>query len=480
MKRRSLIGSILIACAALPALAESNRPNIIYILADDLGYDELGCYGQKRIQTPHIDRIAREGMRFTQHYSGAAVCAPSRYTLLTGKHIGRSHTPGQGQRLPDGETTLGTVMKRAGYRTAAFGKWGLGDNPNEQGFDEWLGFLDQGRAHFFYPEWVWKNTEQLKFPENIGLRKEGAYGDISGGTYIHDVFTDSALDFIRQSQAEPFFLYLPYTIPHAEFVVPEDSLAAYAGCWPEHPEKAHKTVLDPAKGKRGIEGGTAFYDGYGYCSVDKPNATYAAMVSRMDRDVGQIMALLKELGLDDNTLVLFASDNGPTFIPGYNREFFEVPESFPFSGHKGSLEEGGIRIPFVARWPGRIAAGSVTDHLSYFPDILPTFAKLAGVEVSAPIDGTSLLPVLLNQPDRIQQAPYLYWQKGDAPVVRLGEYKGFFKQDKLMKAYSINEDIGEKNDITNQLPSAIRTQMEEIVQSVLSKPKHPAAKGKLK
>jgi arylsulfatase A-like enzyme len=456
-----------VAVVTCAHVAAAQKPNVIYILADDLAYDELGCYGQKKIKTPNIDRIAHEGIRFTRHYSGAPVCAPSRFTLMTGKHIGRSKSPGQSQSLADDEITLGKVMKKAGYRTGAFGKWGLGENPVKRGFDEWLGFLDQRRAHFFYPEWIWVNDQKLELPNNKGLRKDGAYArdeNFKNGTYIHDLFTDAALKFIEESKDQPFFLYLPYTIPHAEFVAPDDSMKQYDGLWDETP---HKTVLGPPeKGKGRWEGGFPFYDGYGYCSVEKPNATYAAMVSRMDRDIGRIMNLIKTLGLDENTLIMFSSDNGPTHIKGYNREFFAVPEVFKFKGHKGSINDGGIRAPFVARWPGKIQPQTVTDTISYFPDILPTLAELAGVTVEEKIDGQSLMPVLLGEADKWQDHEYLFWQKNTLCAIRMGDYKGFVNGDQLTEVYNLDTDVGETENIIKEAPQAIRDRMLQIANDV--------------
>lgn len=449
---------------AQAANSQASRPNIIYILADDLGYGELGCYGQRKIRTPHLDQMAAEGMRFTQHYCGAAVCGPSRYTLLTGRHIGRSRSYGQGQRLTD-EPTLHKLCKRAGYATAAIGKWGVGDDPNDQGVDEWYGFISQGYAHFYYPERIWENRKQLEIPENYeqeGLRVEGKYTDkVKGGVYIHDSFTEKALSFISQNQENPFFLYLPYTIPHLELAVPEDSMEPYRNAFDERPFIAAKHSPEAIKNKP--VGGTTFYDGLGYCDHDTARAAYAGMISRMDRDVGRIMQRLKDLHLDKNTLVIFASDNGPSWwsTGGCDREFFE--SAGPLRGGKASFYEGGIRVPMIARWPAKIAAGTISQHVSYFPDILPTFAELLNLELTTQTDGISMLPTLLQKGEQAEH-DFLFWEK----AVRMGKWKyisggrDFRGNRKRGLLFNLEMDPSESRDVSSENPELVQ-QMKTIM-----------------
>lgn len=457
---RRLIGFALVGILSgftLPVssfASETPRPNIIYILADDLGYGDLGCYGQKKIRTPNIDQIAAEGMRFTQHYSGAAVCAPSRFTLMSGKHIGRSSTYGQGQRLKPDTFTLPKMMQQAGYATGAMGKWGLGDDPNHQGLDEWYGFISQSYAHFYYPERIWKNTERIEIPENYqanGLRDDGKYTDkIKDGVYIHDELTKEAVAFIKQNKDKPFFLYLPYTIPHLELVVPPDDpmLAQYKK---EFPQFAWDTK-EFTRGK--AAGGTAFYDGRGYCSTDYARATLAAMISRMDRDIGKIMALLKELELDENTIVMFSSDNGPSWIEiAVDREFFN--SNGVLRDGKGSYYEGGLRVPFIARWPKKIKPGTVSDHISYFPDVLPTVAEIAGIEPAEKVDGISMVPELLGKGGQ-QEHKFLFW----ANSVRMGKWKYVkggknYDGSKAGQLFDLEADIAETTDVLSKHPEVV-------------------------
>jgi len=444
-------------CLALNSvlLAKNNKPNIIYILADDLGYGELGSYGQTKIKTPFLDTLAAQGMKFTQHYSGAQVCAPSRFTLITGKHIGRSETYGQRQKLKPNEFTVAKMLKEKGYVTGCFGKWGLGNDPNAQGFDEWCGFIDQGYAHFYYPERIWRDTVQVELPENKGLRVDGKYKeDYNKGTYIHDVFIDTALKFIADNEKSPFFLYLPLTIPHLELIAPQSSLEQYQGKWEE---KEFDTKI-----KEKTAGGRKFYDGYGYCSNDNPRATYAAMVSRMDRDIGRIMELLKKLNLEENTLIIFSSDNGPSWwdVGGYDRDFFQG--AGPLRGGKATFFEGGIRIPMIACWPGTINPGTESDHISYFPDVLPTLAEIAGAKVPEGIDGVSMLPTFLEK-GKQEQHEFLFW----AGAVRMGEWK-FVHSGKELKGkqpmlFNLSEDIGETKDLAVQHPEIVE-QIKEIIQ----------------
>ena len=435
-------------------------PNIIYLLADDLGYAEIGSYGQKWIRTPHIDRLAQEGIRFTQHYSGNAVCAPSRSSLMTGRHPGHAYVrnngnpkgfedlretygwefPGQNP-IPDEELTIAEALKQKGYATAAIGKWGLGHvgtsgDPNRQGFDLFYGFNCQVHAHNHYPRFLWRNDRKELLPGNDRT--------LSGETYSQDKFTETALEFIRENKDRPFFLYVPFAIPHLSIQVPEESLAEY-------------------KGKIAEES----YEHRRYLEHPYPRAGYAAMISHLDRDVGKIMALLEELGLDEDTLVMFSSDNGPTYnrLGGTDSEFFESAGGF--RGFKGSLYEGGIRVPMVARWPGRIEPGTVTDHISAFWDVMPTIAEIAGVDVRAEIDGVSFAPVLFGETERQETHDYLYWEfpaYGGQQAVRMGNWKAV-RQNMLrednpqplkIELYNLTEDISEQHDVAPRHPELVR------------------------
>ena len=438
--------------------SKTSKPNIVYIMADDLGYAELGCYGQTKIKTPCLDRLAQQGMRFTQHYSGSAVCAPSRCVLMTGRHTGHAYIRNndelpqrgdvwgdpklEGQRplLPD-TVTLGHVLQQAGYVTAAMGKWGLGGPgttgaPNRQGFDLFYGYLCQRQAHNFYPTHLWRNDRKEMLEGNVR-------GNLTGEHYSHDLIVEEALRFIRENRSRPFFLYLPFTIPHLALQVPGDSLAQYEGAFPE----------TPYDGKRG------------YQPHPTPRAAYAAMVSRMDRDVGRIVDLIKSLGLDENTLVLFTSDNGPTIkVGGADSAFFE--SAGPLRGLKMSLYEGGIRVPMIARWPGKVQPGTQTDHLSAFWDVLPTLAEVAGAKSPADIDGLSFAPTLLGRPNQAQHE-YLYWEYGRMQAVRLGKWKAVRPNakknpDAPVQLFDLQTDIGETTDLAAEQAQVAR-RIEQIM-----------------
>ncbi len=481
MKRREFVKTLGrgAAATAIPGLyslcrRSERRPNVIYILADDLGYKELGCYGQEKIRTPNLDRIASEGMRFTQHYAGSPVCAPSRCTLLTGRHTGNAYIRDndempergdvwndpsiEGQRpLLPGTLTLGTAMQTAGYVTGAIGKWGLGGpddsgHPNRQGFDHWYGYLCQREAHNYYPPHLWRNTEKhilkgntrfkahQRFPEDADPLDPAAYAQYSGGDYANDLMTTEALEFIRTHSSDPFFLYLAFPIPHLALQVPEDSLAEYAGRFPEQPYLGER----------------------GYLPHPTPRAAYAAMITRMDRDIGRILDLLRKLGLDNDTIVLFSSDNGPTYTGGADTTFFE--SAGPLRGRKGQLYEGGIRVPLLARWPGRIEPGSRSDHVSAFWDILPTLCELAGSAPPGETDGISFAPTLLGQQSRQSEHEFLYWEfpaYGGQQAVRKGNWKalrtGLRREDTdtAIQLYDLSEDIGEAEDRAGLQPDLV-------------------------
>jgi len=421
------------------------KPNIVYLLADDLGYAELGCYGQKKIKTPHIDKLAAEGMKFTQHYSGNPVCAPSRCALMTGLHTGHTQVRGNKQMggkegwvlgstiggqwpLEAGTVTIAGILKDAGYTTGAFGKWGLGlvgttGDPNKQGFDHFYGYICQRQAHTYYPNHLWRDGEV----EWIDANKDG-----KEQVYSHDLIAQEALKFIRTNKDRPFFLYVPFTIPHVALQVPEDSLAEYRGKWPDPPYKGDK----------------------GYFAHPDPRACYAGMVTRMDKDVGRIMSLLKELALDDNTLVIFTSDNGPTFNGGSDSAFFESAK--PLRGLKASVYEGGIRVPYIARWPGRIKAAGTSNHISAFWDFLPTCCELIGEDLPQDIDGISMLPTLFGRDEDQRKHKYLYWELRGQQAIRMGKWKALrLKPGRKIELYDLDSDIAESKDLANEHPEVV-------------------------
>ncbi|MCG8389811.1 MAG: arylsulfatase [Cytophagales bacterium] len=427
----------------------SSRPNIILILADDLGYGDLGCYGQQRIQTPNIDRMAREGMRFTQHYAGSAVCAPSRSVLMTGLHTG--HTPVRSNGadknvLPDSVVTIAEMLQEQGYVTAMIGKWGLGEvgtpgEPLNQGFDQYYGYLNQIRAHNYYPSYLIRNGEKEM------LRNEAVYMDTSHWSrglgsystekvdYTHDLFTQEALAFIEKDRDPPFFLYLPYTIPHNNGEAPKGEQ------W-EVPD--HGSYTDSA--------------------WTREQRSYAAMISRMDHDIGRIIEKLRASNMDKKTLVLFTSDNGPVL--------HTVGEHFKSSGKlkggKRDLYEGGIRVPFIAYWPGQVPAGTVSNFISAFWDIFPTLGELAGLQDLTGHNGISLVPTLLEQKSQ-QPRDYLYWEfaaQGGKIAIRKGDWKAV-KNDYVyapsapFELYNLSQDPGEETDLAAQYPGLLR-EMEAI------------------
>jgi len=440
--------------------ASAKRPSIIFILADDLGYGDLGCYGQQQIKTPNLDQMAAEGMRFTQHYAGSTVCAPSRCALMTGQHTGHCLIRGN-ERVPlrPGDVTVAELLRQAGYVTGITGKWGLGEPettgiPNKQGFDQWFGYLNQHNAHFYYQPFLWKNKKLVVLEGNKdGQRRQ----------YTHDLFTDFALGFIRTNKDKPFFLYLAYTIPHAELLVPDDSLRQYMGKFPEKPYE-----------KRWPKG---------YNSQPTPKAAFAAMITRMDRDIGQIFSLLKKLGIDDNTFVMFSSDNGPHKEGGADPEFFG--SSGPLRGIKRDLYEGGIRAPTIARWPGKIEPASVSDHISAFWDFLPTCAELACVKVPDNIDGISMVPTLLGRYDKQKKHKFLYWEfheQGGKQAVRIGNFKGVRlnvhkNPTGPIELYNLKNDLGENNNIADQHPGII-AKIKKIMKSARTDSLHWPIKRK--
>ena len=423
--------AILSWTIAATAFAAAERPNIVFILADDLGRADLGCYGQKLIRTPRIDRLAAEGMRFTQHYSGSASCAPARSTLMTGQHTGHTRIRLNSDKalLPE-DTTLPQMLQRAGYATGGYGKWGLGlENstgaPWKKGFDEFIGFLDQTHAHSHYPDYVWHNDRRIEIPENRDKRR---------GKFAQDIFVTHALEFVRRNRAKPFFLYLPLTVPHAELMVPEDSLAEYRGKWPEP---------------------KAFAGSKTYSPQTQPRAVRAAMITRLDRDVGRLLDLLDELRLAGRTLVIFSSDNGPATAGGHDPQFFQSAGSL--RGLKFTLYEGGIRTPLIARWPGRVPQGATSDVISAFWDWLPTFAEIASVKPPPNIDGLSLAPTLLGTPAKQRTHDYLYWEHAPAQALRIGDWKAVrTATGDPIQLFDLAKDEGETRDVAAEHGDLVR------------------------
>ncbi|MFP4192305.1 MAG: arylsulfatase [Candidatus Hydrogenedentota bacterium] len=446
--RRDFLKTVGASVAALPfagtkaaQAAEGSRPNIIFIVADDMGYGDLGVYDQEHIQMPNVDRMAREGIRYTDVYSGSPVCAPSRSVLMTGQHTGHTRVRGNMSNVEDhgavacsfrGEgawrvplleedTTVADVLKEAGYVTGITGKWGLGEPgtpgvPNKQGFDEWLGFLNQARAHSYYPEHIWENQEKRHLEGNTGTREDFDTEEV----YVHDLFTDFALDFIERHGPgeEPFFLYVPYTIPHARWQIPELEPYTEDTDWSEEQK------------------------------------LYASMLTRMDRDVGCILDLLKELEIDEDTIVFFCSDNG-----AQNRYEGVFNSSGPLRGMKRSMHDGGIRTVMVARWPGVIEEDAVSEDIWYFADVLPTLAELAGVSPPEDIDGVSVVPSLLSQPQPELEDRPLYWEfyeRGFQQAARRGKWKAMRQaHDAPIELHDLSEDIGEENDIAEDHPIVV-------------------------
>jgi len=417
--------------------ATDTKPNIIFILADDLGYGDLGCYGQKRIKTPNLDRMAAEGMRFTQHYAGSTVCAPSRCTLMTGLHTGHCTVRGNARvPLRPADLTVAELLKQAGYRTGIIGKWGLGEAdstgiPNRQGFDYWFGYLNQRHAHNYYPRYLWRNQQKVWLDNEV--RDVNPPGGVATKRvqYSHDLFAAEALAFVERNKDKPFFLYLAFTIPHA----------------------------NNEAGKKGME--VPSYDPYTDKDWPEPQKAHAAMITRMDRDIGRLLAKLKELGIDEKTLVMFSSDNGPHREGGNNPHFND--SNGPLRGIKRDVYEGGIRVPLIARWPGKIKPGSVSDHISAFWDFLPTCCELAQVPVPDGIDGISMVPTLLGRPEQQRQHEYLYWEfheQGKKQAVRLGPWKGVRlnvakNPDGPIELYNLEDDIGEQHNIAAQHPDIV-------------------------
>lgn len=446
MKSRIILFIIIscLNCIAGSAYA-SSQPNIIYILADDLGYGDLGCYGQEVIKTPQLDRMAEQGMRFTDHYAGSTVCAPSRCTLMTGLHQGNARVRGNKQnQLEDEDLTVAEVMKTVGYKTGLIGKWGLGEEgtpgePSSQGFDYYFGYLNQIHAHNHYPAWLIRNGQQIALDNSVKFKKPN-YTDTLGSAatekneHSQTVLTQDALDFISESKDDPFFLYLAYIIPH---VNNEGHIVGHHGM--EVPDQ-------------GI-----------YANKDWPDEerSKAAMISMLDADVGRILNHLKQLGIAKNTLVIFSSDNGP-HKEGVDPEFFE--SNGPLKGVKRDMYDGGIRVPMIAWWPDTVAAGSTSDFPSAFYDMMATFADLGGATIpDGKTDGVSLVPTLKGNSPEQQSKEYLYWEflgtqpYHEAQVVRSGDWKLIhFLADKRLELYNVRKDLNEDRNLATSNPEIVQ------------------------
>jgi arylsulfatase A-like enzyme len=428
-----LIVGCLFAVALSPAPAwagKARKPNIIFILADDLGYGDVGCYGQQKVKTPHLDKLAKQGMRFTQAYAGSTVCAPSRSALMEGKHTGHCRVRGNARvPLRPEDVTVAEVLQEAGYVTGLIGKWGLGEPdttgiPNAQGFDYFYGYLNQHHAHNYYPDYLWRNKEKVLLP-NVVL------GDSNYATkkeqYAHDLFTKEALHFIEKNKTKPFFLYLAYTLPHAN------------------------NELGRAKGNGMEVPSDAPYTNEPWPQVHK---NHAAMITYLDRDIGQILDLLQRLGLDEDTVVFFTSDNGPHAEGGANPNFFN--SSGPLRGFKRSLHEGGIRVPMIVRWTGKIKGGTTNEYVWAFWDFLPTGAELAGTRAPKGIDGISIMPTLVGKDQ--EKHKFLYWEFHEAGFhqgVRMGDWKAVRHNLGKIELYNLKTDLGEKNNVAEMHPDVV-------------------------
>ena len=430
--------SLAVAVAPTAAVAaKAAKPNIIYIMLDDAGYGDYGCYGQKKFATPHIDRMAQEGLRFTDHYSGSTVCAPTRCSLMTGLHTGHCYVRGNREVQPEGQAsmpadivTVPRLLKQVGYTTGMFGKWGLGapgssSDPMEH-FDRFYGYNCQRQAHTYYPGHLWSDKRKV---------------ELDGDTFAHDLIHDETLKFIKANAKRPFFAYVPYTIPHAALHCPEEDVAAFRKQFAEFEDTPSK---------------------YGKHRITKnPAAMFAGMMTRVDRHVGEILALLKQLGIEKNTVVMFTSDNGPHKEGGHMPDFFD--SNGPLKGYKRDLYEGGIRNALICWWPGKIKAGNTTAHVSAHWDFLPTACEIAGVKAPKAIDGISYLPTLLGQAKKQRRHEYLYWEfheRGKKQAVRMGKWKAIRQnlakdRNAPIELYDLSQDIGEERNIADQYADVV-------------------------
>ena len=477
------LGALVAAGSALAGCAqkEQPKPNVVFILADDLGWGDLSCYGQELFSTPNIDALAAHGLKFNQCYAGVAVSAPSRSCLLTGMHTG--HTPIRGNRpvdkrvwpegqqeLPAGTRTIFHDFRDAGYATGAFGKWGLGfvgstGDPGTMGVDEFFGYNCQTLAHSYYPDHLWHNSDKVVLEDNVD---EIPYGE---GTYSADLIHEKALEFLENSVADgkPFFMWYPTTIPHAELIVPQDSIIQrLKGKYPETPFS-------------GVDQGMPRFRVGGYCSQEYPHATFAAMVTRLDVYVGQIVAKLKELGVYDNTIIMFASDNGPHMEGGADPDFFN--SNGPWRGYKRDLYEGGIRVPMLIQWPGHIAEGTETDFNCSFWDMMPTFQQILDPRAKAKdMDGVSILPTLEGRGGQ-KAHDYFYFEfaERNSQCVRQGDWKlirlGINSPRDHYELYNIAEDPQEEHDVVAEHSDIVEKLKAIMVESHVPNPLFPLFDG---
>lgn len=442
-----VVGALMVA--ALVG-ANTQAPNVIFILADDLGYGDLSCQGQTKFETPNIDRLAEQGVRFTNHYSGSSVCAPSRCALLTGKHMGHADIRGNIQAVgqPEGQApmsadtyTVADLFKEAGYQTGVFGKWGLGypgsvSDPLNSGFDHFYGYNCQYLAHSYYPAWMWRDNEREFLWGNVGSFSKD---------YAPDFIHEEVLQFIRENKDRPFFCYYALVQPHADMVAPEAYMEKYRGRF--LPEKVYE-------------------EGY-YRGQPEGHAAFAAMVNVLDDYVGAVIAELEALGIADNTLIIFSSDNGPHQEGGADPDYFD--SNGVFRGYKRDLYDGGVHVPLIAVWPGKIQPNTVSDHISAFWDFLPTVAELTGVPLKQKVDGISYLPALLGE-DGQQAHKYLYWEfseKGGRKAIRVGDWKGvrynlIENPDSPLELYDLSNDTDETNNLADEYPE-VAAQLEVLM-----------------
>ena len=440
----------LMAFVSALAAQSQTAPNIVFILADDLGYGDLGCYGQQLIRTPHIDSLSKAGMRFTDFYAGCSVSAPSRASLMTGLHTGHSYIRGNKEIRPEGQAamaeqeTLATLLKERGYRTGIFGKWGLGypgsgAEPQDRGFDRFFGYNCQRQSHSYFPDHLWSNRDRVELPNN----------PTELHTYAPDPIQQEGLKFIREAVEEkaPFFAYFTYTLPHAELRLPEDSVYRY------YAERLVPKAWKPA----GVSS---------YAASPNAHAAFAAMVDRLDRYVGEVTALLREMGVADNTLIIFTSDNGAHTEGGADPDYFK--SSGPLRGTKRALHEGGIRVPMIATWAGRIPAGTTSDTPAAFWDFLPTFAELTGKPQRR--DGLSILPTLLGKKNHaVKPDRTLYWEfheGGGRMAIRKGRYKLIAQKvdtgEPVYELYDLSTDLGETRNLAETHPKILRQLQREM------------------
>jgi len=483
LKFNKLFYLLLLLCFLNNCSNKENKasPNIIYILADDLGYGEVGYNGQEIIKTPNIDLLATNGMVFTQHYSGAPVCAPARYSLITGKHMGHSYIRGndewrergevwdyikafsdtslEGQRpIPENTVTIGKLLQKAGYTTGMFGKWGLGAPetvgvPNLQGFDTFYGYNCQRQAHNLYPSHLWENEIKV-FLENDLISPttklnpednpmdESSYSIFTQKEYAPDKIHQKALSFLENNKDNSFFLFYASPLPHLPLQAPVESVNTY------------REILDDPNPYLGNQG---------YFPNRFPKATYAAMITHLDNQIGELIKKLKEIGQYENTIIVFSSDNGPTYLGGVDFSFFDSSKPFSngYGKTKGFLHEGGIRVPMIVSWPNRIKPGSTSDHISSFYDVLPTLCDITGANIPNKIDGISFKNTLLNKKQKAHD--FLYWEfpsyKGQQ-AVRIGKWKGIrkniFDGNMKIELYNLENDLGEEIDLSKDHPDIIK------------------------